>query len=139
MEFNFQILKLDLRFQIKSNGFSRDRSFGHQSNKTTWMIISKRIQHIPACFYIPITCSNWHFNFEMHEIWETFTNKLKKYFVSKFVLTCHCSSDSQKFQKIIGLHHRIFKSLSQSLHRIIFPHSKSEQFSEQNTSVHTYV
>ena len=26
---NFQILKLDLRFQTNSNGFSRDRSFGH--------------------------------------------------------------------------------------------------------------
>ena len=25
----FQISKLDLRFQINSNGFSRDRSFGH--------------------------------------------------------------------------------------------------------------
>ena len=29
---NFKILKLYLRFQINSKGFSRDRSFGHQRN-----------------------------------------------------------------------------------------------------------
>ena len=28
-QLNFKILKLYLRFQINSNGFSRDRSFGH--------------------------------------------------------------------------------------------------------------
>jgi hypothetical protein len=30
-ELNFHISKLDLRFQINSNGFSRDKSFGHKS------------------------------------------------------------------------------------------------------------
>ena len=31
---NFQILKLYLRFQINSNGFSRDRSFRHKTFST---------------------------------------------------------------------------------------------------------
>ena len=31
--FNFQILKLDLRFQINSNILSGDRSFGHKSTE----------------------------------------------------------------------------------------------------------
>ena len=33
MKLNFQISKLNLRFQINSNGFSRDRSFGQDTIK----------------------------------------------------------------------------------------------------------
>ena len=40
MELNFQISKLDLRFQINSNGFSRDRSFGHHTTPCTIIRVS---------------------------------------------------------------------------------------------------
>ena len=41
---NFKILKLYLRFQINSNGFSRDRSFGHsvyfdEKTSQTWLVL----------------------------------------------------------------------------------------------------
>ena len=41
-------------------------------------------------FYIPIICSNW--DFQCIQFVETSWNKLKKYFISKLVLTFHCSN-----------------------------------------------
>ena len=47
MKLNFQISKLNLRFQINSNGFSRDGSFGHKyldfANDYAFSIIGKFI------------------------------------------------------------------------------------------------
>ena len=42
-ELNFQISKLDLGFQINSNGFSRDRSFQHNSILWHLQILKRKI------------------------------------------------------------------------------------------------